>query len=325
MQTGNRIAPFFDILPPLNLRPTLLAGMAFFSAAIFAQEPAKPILYNYLEGDGGVELDRAIKDAYGPNYTIINTTRSDGYVEPAPVSGEMPSSPKNEIGQRMAGYVLVSYLVTAEGLVADPRVLKTTNDALSRVCLEAMLGWRFTPGKLKGAPVATTAAQEFTFGPVGATSGYEKTGFVVYQPQDVLIKRMPPSTVVSAYLARLEAVAHNFFVGTTTPETFHIVVVARPGGLTRVWLISSIRPGTSRELAPLKKLIEAVPPLDPVGGPVILALSGKIAGGDRKEAPDADGYRYPVPQEWRELVRAMPEPPPFSSDAFLDLLWPGGN
>jgi hypothetical protein len=29
-----------------------------------------------------------------------------------------------------------------------------------------------------------------------------------------------------------------------------------------------------------------------------------------------------VPAQWRELAKALPDPPAYSTDAFIDLLWP---
>jgi hypothetical protein len=294
-------------------------------AGAFAQQPAKPILYNYLEGDGGIELDRQIKDAYARSYSIVDVGKADGYTEPEAVGGEMPKAPVNGLGQSIGGYVLVAYIVSAEGLVADPVVLRMTHPDLTRVALDAMLHWRFKPGTLKGAAVATTAAQEFNFGPRDISNGYEPAHVEIGQPRDVVLKRMPPSDVAAAYLNRIEEVAHHFFVGDTKPETLHIVIVTRPGLRARVWLVSSIRPGDSPELDPLRKLIAAVPPLEAHEGPFILAVTGRIAGGDSREPVDDRDTRFPIPEDWRALVKGLKDPPPFSSDAFLDLLWPDSN
>jgi hypothetical protein len=181
------------------------------------------------------------------------------------------------------------------------------------------------PGTLKGAAVATTAAQEFNFGPRDISNGYEPAHVEIGQPRDVVLKRMPPSDVAAAYLNRIEEVAHHFFVGDTKPETLHIVIVTRPGLRARVWLVSSIRPGNSPELDPLRKLIAAVPPLEAHEGPFILAVTGRIAGGDSREPVDDRDTRFPIPEDWRALVKGLKDPPPFSSDAFLDLLWPDSN
>lgn len=296
-----------------------VAAAAFLSAAALGQPAEKPVLYNNLDGDGGVTLDKAIKAAYSAKYTILDTSRREGYSEPEATAGDLPKYTADEQGQFIAGYVLVAYIVTAEGLVSEPAVLKSNDERLSKVALEAMTHWRFSPGKLNGVAVATTAAQEFNFGPVDVSNGYRLDRIVVYQPNDVLVKRMPSADLVKAYVFDLKQVAHNFFVGDATPEIFHIVIVIRPGYRSRVWFKSSARPGDSKELEPLRTLLESVRPMEVKGGPVIMALTASIAGGDRK---DHSKDSYPVPDAWTQVAKSMATPAPFSSDAFLDTAWP---
>jgi TonB family protein len=303
----------------------LAATLALLGPAVPCGAQDKPIVYNNMEGDGGVVLDRQIKEAYGGRYKVVDTRQSEGYAEPLPVAGEMPKSPLFEPGHLLGGYVLMVYIVSDKGLVADPVVVRSTDPRLSKAALEAMAQWRFKPGTRKGVAVATTAAQEFNFGPVDVSNGYKMERLASYQSRDVLIKRMPPAEAVSAYVAQVKEVAHNFFVGATTPEILHIVVIIRPGNRSRAWLTSSRRPGDSPELEPLRRLVESVKPLEVREGPVILGISGTVAGGDATESLQGDAYHNPVPGEWRALAKSLRDPPPFSSDAFMDLVWPGAK
>ena len=147
--------------------------MAFLCLAGPCQAQDKPVIYNELEGDGGVVLDRQIKKAYGLKYAIVDTNRLAGYCEPVPVGGEMPKSPVIGPDSILGGYVLAAYIVSPEGRVVDPVVIISSDPRLSSAALAAMEGWRFTPGTLKGQPVPTTAAQEFNFGPLDVSHGYE--------------------------------------------------------------------------------------------------------------------------------------------------------
>jgi hypothetical protein len=284
--------------------------------------PAKPVVYNNMAGDGGVELDRSIKQAYSSMYTVVDTSTSAGYTEPRAIAGELPKYVKDKQGRMISGYVLVIYIVTADGAVADPVMVKWSDERLCRVAVEVMANWHFMPGTLKGVAVATTAAQEFSFGPNDQSNGFSVERVIVYQPSDVTTRRMPPGEGTKAYVGQLQQVAHNFFVGDAVPETLSIVVVTRPGRRSRIWFVSSTRPGNSRELEPLKKLLEAVPPLDVREGPLILGFTGLIAGGDGKDQPMGETYRNPIPQEWLDAVRGRTDPPTVSSDAFVDLIWP---
>jgi hypothetical protein len=309
------------------LKPALYAlAAALLSATARGDPAAKPTVYNNLEGDGGVELDRSIKQAFSPMYTVVDTNRAAGYVEPKPIAGDLPKYVKDRQGQMIAGYVLVAYIVTADGAVADPVMVKWSDERLCRVAVEVMADWRFMPGTLKGVAVATTAAQEFNFGPTDDSNGFKMKRVVVYQANDMMTKRMPPTERTKAYVEQMQQVAHNFFVGDTVPETFSIVVVTRPGGRSRVWFVSSIRPGSSKELEPLRRLLEGVPPMDVHGGPVILGFTALIDGGDGKDQPMGEDYHNPIPAEWQAAARAVTDPPlPFSSDAFIDLIWPDSS
>jgi len=260
-----------------------------------------------------------IKQAYGPRYAVVDTGAAQGYAGPAATRGELPSQATDGQGHALIGYVVVIYLVTAEGRVGEPVVVRSNDARLNQVALDAMAQWRFRPATLGGAPVASTAAQEFSFGPVDVSFGYELTRVATYQAGDVLLRRMPPKPELQAYLNALTAVAHRFFVGDPKPENLDLVVMLRPGRRSRVWLRSSRRPGAGPDLAPLRALLEAVPPAAVAEGPVAVALLGIIAGGEgaRGEADDR-----PVPDEWRDRQKALKEPLPYSSDAFMDLVWP---
>jgi hypothetical protein len=303
------------------LRPFLCA-LALALAAPFpagAQPAPNPVVYNNLDGDGSQDLDKAIKQAYADRYTVRDTRHADGYAEPRPTAGSLPKVARDDKGQQMMGYVLVAYIVSAAGLVVDPVVLRTTDSRLSSVALEAMAKWRFSPGLLAGAAVATTAAQEFNFGVAGASGGFHMTRLVVYQDNPTLMRRLPPKDVADVYLDRLVEVAHNFSAADPTPETLHIIVMLRPGGRSRVWFLSSIRFGNDAALVPLRKLLEAVPALAVREGPVILCISGVIMGGDGNELP-AD--LSPIPADWSVLESGLKEPLPIGSDTFMDMAWP---
>jgi len=296
----------------------LLAGAALAAAAA-GQTPPSAAVYNNLDGDRDLELDRVIKQAYGPRYAVVDTGAAQGYVGPVATRGELPNQATDGPGRALIGYVVVIYLVTAEGRVGEPVVVRSNDARLNQVALDAMAQWRFRPATLGGAPVASTAAQEFTFGPVDVSFGYGLTRVSTYQAGDVLLRRMPPKPDLQAYLNALTAVTHRFFVGDPKPENLDIVVMLRPGRRSRVWLRSSRRPGADPALAPLRALLEAVPPAAVAEGPVAVALQGIIAGGDGARA-EADAR--PVPDEWRERQQALKEPLPYSSDAFMDLIWP---
>jgi len=293
----------------------------FSAACAFGGTQDRPVVYNNVDGDGSAGLDRAIKEAYSARYRIVDTRRSDGFAEPNPTQGDLPTTARSEAGEPLAGYVLAAYIVNAEGIVIDPVVLKTTDARLSAVAIAAMGHWRFSPGTLNGAEVATTAAQEFTFGPTDGTIGFRTDRIAVYQDQEVLLKRLPGPDVFGAYVKQLGLVAHNFFVGDSTPERLDLVFALRPGGSPRAWFVSSTRAGGAKELEPLRRLLEAVPSVEVREGPVAFAISARIAGGGGP--PQSRDSPAPIPREWRDAAGSMKEPAAFSSDEFLNAVCKG--
>ena len=95
-------------------------------------------------------------------------------------------------------------------------------------------------------------------------------------------------------------------------------------GLVHVTL--AVKREDAAELEPLRRLLEGVPPMDVHGGPVILGFTALIDGGDGKDQPMGEDYHNPIPAEWQAAARAVTDPPlPFSSDAFIDLIWPDSS
>jgi TonB family protein len=299
----------------------LLAAALLWPVGALAQA-ALPVAYNNLAGDGGVALDQMIKHAYAGTYNIVDIRSSAGYTEPKAIAGELPQYIKDAQGQLIVGYALVTYIVSADGAVTTPVIIKGGDERVCRAAMAIMAGWRFRPATLKGVAVASTAAQEFNFGQEEDVNGLKLEHIVVYQPNDVMIRRMPPPERMKSYISQLGDVAHNFFVGDAAKETLSIVVITRPGKRSRVWFVSSTRPGNAPELEPLRRLLEAVPALDVHGGPLILGFTALVAGGDGKDEAMSEEYRNPMPDEWKQALSAHKDSVTVGSDAFIDLVWP---
>jgi protein TonB len=58
------------------------------------------------------------------------------------------------------GNVLVSFVVDSNGNVRDPFVVKSTSPAFEQAAIDAVLKWKFTPGKKGGVAVNTDRVQQ---------------------------------------------------------------------------------------------------------------------------------------------------------------------
>lgn len=91
-------------------------------------------------------------------------------VEKSPLlfSHEIPK-PKLEPGRVVS--VTVSWIVTPEGLVDDPKIVVSASEAIDALMVEAVRKWRYEPGQKGGKTVPVRVLRKYTFGTKGSTEG----------------------------------------------------------------------------------------------------------------------------------------------------------
>ena len=256
-------------------------------------------------------LIASVNAALGQKYTIKEITDSPAYTDAKAISGSSPQSAKSDSGEELKGYVLIAYVVSAEGTAVDPVILKTTDERLNKIGLGAMTDWRFQPARLNGKAIPITAAQEFNF--KGTATGFATSNIVLYQANADLEVRVPSAEALADYIKRLQAVATDLFAPDKTPENLDIVIVVKPGKKARVWFVSSIRPGTDPSLEPLRQKLEAVDPLDVEAGPVAFAISSTIAGAAAKPPAQDGKFQPPIPTGSGPMPFGKPKATPRNS------------
>ncbi len=150
----------------LALALLALAGLAQLEPGDCAGSPKPPrrqqTVYNHTTAEGA-HLDALVHKYYQTNFKLVDIN-GQGFA-PANVS-EGTTSPDKAItdtGEKLAGSVLVVYLITDQGRVIYPIVVESTEARLNPTALRAMEAWRFRPATLNGKPVWSAAAQEFIF------------------------------------------------------------------------------------------------------------------------------------------------------------------
>jgi hypothetical protein len=296
----------------------LFLAVAFLALASAVAVADKPIVYDHITKEGDA-FDAAVNAALEKKYTIKEITDSPDYTDAKAISGSAPQSAKSDSGEDLKGYVLIAYVVSAEGTAVDPVVLKTTDERLNKTALGAMADWRFQPARLNGNAIPITAAQEFNF--KGPATGFQTSNIVLYQANADLEVRIPSADALADYIKKLQAVATDFFASDKTPENLDIVIVVKPGKKARAWFVSSIRPGTDPSLAPLRQKLEAVDPLDVKAGPVAFAISSTIAGAEAKPPPQNGKFQPPIPTGWTDAARQT-KGDPAQFDDLVESVWP---
>jgi len=144
--------------------------------------------------------------------------------------------------------------------------------------------------------------------------GFEKWDIFLYQPDNVLQKRLSGSvTGLADYAKRLMATCEASFASAPMPETPSIIVAVRPGKRSRVWFVSSRLTDTPQRQA-LRRKLEAITPCEVRGGPVVFAVSYRVAGGEGKHLKNP-----PIPKEWEDAAKGKELLVP---DGILDIVWP---
>jgi hypothetical protein len=166
----------------------LLLALAGFASCATAADASKPPLYNRVHGKV-TELDKMIEAAYAPKFNLISVPddKETFYGRPEAREGGLPNVARMPDGKLLGGYVMLGYVITAEGRATEPVVLETTDERLNATAIKAIDEWRFAPGAFEGKAVAVTAAQEFRFHAPPAefvTQVLEPTGGKIERPKD---------------------------------------------------------------------------------------------------------------------------------------------
>jgi len=82
---------------------------------------------------------------------------------PKAIHREEPEYPRAMVASRFRGAVVVQFVVAKDGTVKDPVVIQTNNPGFNEAAIDAMMKWRFEPGRKLGEPVNVRMQQSFEF------------------------------------------------------------------------------------------------------------------------------------------------------------------
>jgi hypothetical protein len=66
--------------------------------------------------------------------------------------------------EAVPGKVVISWLVTPEGRVIEPRILQASDNRVANYMINLIVFRRFVPARIKGVAVLTVWVDEFVFG-----------------------------------------------------------------------------------------------------------------------------------------------------------------
>jgi hypothetical protein len=147
---------------------------------------------------------------------------------------------------------------------------------------------------------------------------FERDPVFFYQPDAPLQARLASGGDLAAYIKRLQAIGTAFFVSEKAPEILDVVVGVKPGKKVKIWLISSRRSREDKNLAGLRKKLEAVPACAVRQGPVAFALRWRIPS-DAFHLSQRELFQRPIPKEWRDAAGGHDVSVP---DGIFARIWP---
>jgi Gram-negative bacterial TonB protein C-terminal len=155
--TRKLISPFPRVLIVL-----VLAGIVFAPAR--QAEADKPRVYNLIVKE--VEpVDQMIRERYGSKYDVVEFREDKTYVWARLTKSRYPNPVYDENNVEVVGSVRVCFIVTTDGRLVDPFIVRAADRRLEGPVLNVLKEYRATPARLNGAPVATVETMKFTFGP----------------------------------------------------------------------------------------------------------------------------------------------------------------
>jgi protein TonB len=99
---------------------------------------------------------------FEPDYVVVGVTRPYDR-PPTATHTEFPEFTDEARIKRVQGVVIVSLLVTTEGLPTDLHVEKSLDPGLDEKALQAVAKYRFKPAMRDGVPISTRLVVEVNF------------------------------------------------------------------------------------------------------------------------------------------------------------------
>jgi len=128
------------------------------------ERSGKPRVYNLIV-KAAEPVDQLIRERYGRKYDVVEIGKDGAYVEPKLTKYRFPNPVFDDMNREVSGSVRVCFVVTADGRLVDPFILRSASPLLEGPVLEVLKEFRAIPARLASAPIAVVEVLKFTFGP----------------------------------------------------------------------------------------------------------------------------------------------------------------
>jgi len=128
------------------------------------ERSGKPRVYNIIV-KAGEPVDQLIRERYGRKCDVVEIGKDRTYVGPKLTKYRFPNPVYDDANMQVSGSVQVCFVVTADGRLVDPLILRSASRLLEGPVLEGLKEFRANPARLNGVPIAVVEVLKFTFGP----------------------------------------------------------------------------------------------------------------------------------------------------------------
>ena len=140
-----------------------LAAVSLAFCSLLCDAAEMPVIFNHISGQRS-QIDELVHQHFGKRYRVIDFNERDHtWVYPRGTWQPAPNPPFYVQNRCASGAVLVLYIISADGSVSDPHVVKSTNPLLADAASRRVVERKFRPGQLDGRPVPTVAATDVQF------------------------------------------------------------------------------------------------------------------------------------------------------------------
>jgi TonB family protein len=151
----------------IEIRMKLVARylLALVSFSAVAQEvgppPPRPTVYNHVisHEDPSVATEQEARDAFASEFTVVDIPGSSKYEPPKLILGDLYF----DAAGLPSGQVFVLCIVTLEGRVSAPHVVRSSGTRLEKIVLKLLNAWRFQPATQNGVSISIIAGFPFAY------------------------------------------------------------------------------------------------------------------------------------------------------------------
>ena len=118
-------------------------------------------VYNYPSTPNSY-LDQVAHDHFGKRYDVIDIV-DPKWVFPKGEWKVQPNPPIFVGDSCISGHALVLYVISEDGAVTDPYVVRATHEALAKAALRTMSNWRYTPARIGDRRISSIAASDLRY------------------------------------------------------------------------------------------------------------------------------------------------------------------